>query len=386
MKRRICMVVTNSLRKDPRVQRETMAAVGAGYDVVVIGQMDKFYDEGFLRSLPYRVDLVRLGRRMDSTRNFFLRAIRSVYRFWSFVIKAVRARPDLIHCNDLNTLLQGWITSRLTRCRIVYDSHEVNVPLGVKTLSRKQRMDKWREAFLIHKVNRVVCVSHAAAELIASHYGIEPLVVTNSSYRAKIDIAAGKETARFLVLYHGIMSSDRGYEEFVLSAALLPERARLILRGYGPSEPALRRLVEEKGLGGKVEFAPPVEIKDLIIKAAESHLGVVLTKPANVNYTFTVGNKVFEYINAGLPVLLSDVPEHRYLADTYGLGLVVKEVTPECIAEAIIGLMTDEEKYRRLRENAIKASEVLCWDNESKKLTGLYAELLAAGAGGRGNT
>src|SRR5699024_11485206 len=85
-------------------------------------------------------------------------------------------------------------------------------------------------------------------------------------------------------------------------------------------------------------------------------------------------NKIFECIHAGLPVILSPVKEHQYLNDKYNFGIVVDEVSPKSIAEAVRKLKSNPELYSELRKNAIEASKVLNWENESKKLVKLYMQ------------
>jgi glycosyltransferase involved in cell wall biosynthesis len=370
----ICMLVTNSLKKDPRVQREAQAACNAGFQVTVVGLEDNFYDNKFVKSMPYNVDIIILGRMFLTTTNIFLRLFRMIFRFWSFVFKTASYKPCIIHCNDLNTLLQGWIASLVCGAKLIYDSHEVNTPIGQTRLTLREKGDSFKERFLIYKAVKVLSVSNAAAKLIGDYYKIAPVVVTNCSYRVPIDYNKKKDDEFFNVLYHGIISANRGYEEFVLSGKSVPQNVRLILRGYGPLEIALRKLTSENDLDNKVIFAPPVDIKDLIPKASESQVGVVFTKPVNPNFKYTVGNKVFEYINAGIPVILSDVPEHQYLINKFGFGLIVDDVSSEKIAAAICELVNDKEKYDRMRKNAIDASKIMCWENESKKLINIYSE------------
>src|SRR5699024_12422208 len=92
------------------------------------------------------------------------------------------------------------------------------------------------------------------------------------------------------------------------------------------------------------------------------------------NFEYTVSNKIFECIHAGLPVILSPVKEHQYLNDKYNFGIVVDEVSPKSIAEAVRKLKSNPELYSELRKNAIEASKVLNWENESKKLVKLYMQ------------
>jgi glycosyltransferase involved in cell wall biosynthesis len=117
---------------------------------------------------------------------------------------------------------------------------------------------------------------------------------------------------------------------------------------------------------------PPFEV----IKAASaSHVGVILTRPISISYELTVSNKLFECINAGLPVILSDVPEHRYLNEKYKFGIILEEISSECLAEAAIKLKNDFKLYETLKQNAIVASKELCWENEGMKLVSVYRDI-----------
>ena len=55
-----------------------------------------------------------------------------------------------------------------------------------------------------------------------------------------------------------------------------------------------------------------MEVTELVKKLSESDIGVVLTKPVSINFEYTVSNKIFECIHAGLPVILSPVKEHHF--------------------------------------------------------------------------
>lgn len=221
----------------------------------------------------------------------------------------------------------------------------------------------------------MVSVSHSAAEYFSKKYKIRtPTVITNCPY-SEFVLPDPVQKEHFEVLYHGQLYLGRGYEEFVKSALFLKKNVLLLIRGYGFLENELRQIVIDNQLEKKVRFDPPVEVKDLVSMAATSNVGVVLTQPVNINFKLTVSNKIFEYIHAALPVILSDVPEHRYLNNKYHFGIVVTDFSPQGIADCINRLASDSNEYNRLKRNATIAAKELCWENESKKLLTLYKNL-----------
>lgn len=372
---RVCMLVTNSLRKDPRVQREAFSAYKDGFETIVIGCNDDNYSQEFLNSLPYKTSIVK-GLSMSS-RNKFIRMLsgsigmflinRALYK------ECLKFKPDVVHANDLDTLMAAYWVSKKNHCRVIYDSHELFVDqpyFNNKKLIKK--ILTFIEKHIIKRINNVVSVSNAAADFLEKKYNIaRPTVVTNCSVFVPKEKLLTK-SENFEVLYHGIISSYRGYEEFIQSAKYTMAEVVHVIRGYGPLKDYLIEYSNSNKLIEKVRFDDPVEISELIPQASKSSVGVVLTVPISNNYKYTVSNKIFEYVQARIPVILSDTPEHKYLNDKYRLGIIVESVSPKLIAEAINKFFMDKDFYIYYKNKLEEASKELCWEIEVKKLLRLY--------------
>ena len=375
---KVCMLVTNSLKKDPRVRREAETAHGAGLDVTVIGCYDTNYDEGFLESTPYKNWIYMLdGKYRGKLKSNFKKFLRMWLPLYHMYKKCLELKPDIIHANDFDTLPAAYLAAKKLKCAVVYDSHEIysrQPQLEKNTLFRKTI--EMIEGHIVKKVDAMLSVSNAAAEVFVSMYGIKkPTVVTNTSFKVDKNTLPPKNDG-FQIVYQGIISPNRGYDEFVAAAESINPDVKLIVRGFGPSKEKLIKFAEDIGICDRIDFAPAVEIKDLIPEAAKSHIGAVLTVPVSDNFKYTVSNKIFEYIQARIPVILSDVPEHRYINDKYNVGIILDDVTPENIAKAINELYENKELYNTLCANVEKAAEELCWENEGKILVGVYERVV----------
>lgn len=374
---RVTNLVLNSLRKDPRVQRSARLAHENVCAVHFVGMQDSNYDQAFLDALPYPHTLVMVDQRLYGPNvGVLTKVYRELSVFFGLVRAVIKSRPDVIHANDFDALPIAWLAALVTRAKILYDSHEIYCEnYHIATTKLRKTLMMVAERYFIRRVGQVVSVSHAASKKLAEIYRIpEPLVVTNCAFRVDIDLNARKHPG-FEVLYHGRMTDGRGYEEFVMAAQAIPAGVTLVLRGYGNLEPQLKEMVREHGFEDRVRFAPAVEIHELIPSATESHVGVVLTKPVCINFEYTVSNKLFEYLHAGIPVILSHVPEHRYLIEKYDFGLLVDDVTPAHIAAAITRLYEDPALYQRLRAKAITAAKELCWEQEGMRFIAAYQRL-----------
>lgn len=378
---KISIVVSNSLKKDPRVIKQIKIAKQNGYEVQFVGYSDRFTDKQFLNEIGVRYDLVELGddyigklrSPIKKIKRLFLRPQMAIDYICDF-------NPDIIHANDFDTLGLARGASKKCNAKLIYDSHEVFAEnIGIANKKFLKNYIILREKFLVKKIDAMISVSNSAAEYFKEKYRIKrPTVITNCPLKNTIPLKE-KIKDSFEVVYQGLMVEGRGYEEFVMAAKNIDDGIRFVLRGYGSIEGKLKNLIKENKLEQKIVFDEPVEVAQLVSAASSSHVGIVLTKPVNLNFKLSISNKVFEYAAAGLPVILSDVPEHRYLNDKYNFGVIIDEVTPENIAKAVNQLYADKERYDLLALNAKKMAEEMVWGNEAKKLISIYEGLNKGG-------
>jgi glycosyltransferase involved in cell wall biosynthesis len=162
----------------------------------------------------------------------------------------------------------------------------------------------------------------------------------------------------------------------MVEAAKITEipQIKYVLRGFGKMEPELRSFVDNEGLDN-VTFASPVKTTELISAATSSYVGLAITEPINLNFKLSVSNKIFEYAFAGLPVIMSDIPEHRYLNEKFNFGIILKENTAECLRDAVTKLYADADLYAQYARNAKKMSEELNWETEFAKLIAIERQM-----------
>lgn len=368
---KLCIMVSNSLKKDPRVVKQVQFAVGCGIETHFIGYEDAYLDWDFLNSLNCNVNLISLGEQYVGQLYSLVKKIKRKILLPIKTVIALRSiNPTIIHANDFDMLPLAFLGSNKKNTKIIYDTHEIFAEnLDMQGRKFFKRLVIILERYLIRRVDAVISVSHSAAKYLAEKYNIDvPTVITNCPYRYTGE-KMPKMNDDFEVLYHGLMTRGRGYEELIESSDFIQKNIRLVLRGYGSRLEYLQALAIERE---NVFFEPPVEVSELVYYASRSDAGAVLTQPINLNFELTVSNKIFEYVQAGIPVIMSDLPEHRYLNEKYCFGIIVDQDKPEKIGEAIQRLATDSVLYLKLKDNAFIMAEEMCWEEESKKLIELY--------------
>lgn len=364
---KVCDVVLNSVWLDPRVTKQVADYLQAGIEVVCVGMKCKRYDEEKVNAMPCKTILVERNAFCGGKQKRIIKKLlREKYRIDSVVQAIVNEKPDVIHANDLDALIPSFKAMKKLGCHLIYDSHEINCENRMyNKYWLYNKYMKHTERRIVKRCDKMICVSNAAAEYFAELYKIEkPMVVTNCIRKQDALTDFPEKHQGFEVLNHGILHDSRGLELMVASCEALKkyDDIKMVARGYGGIEEQLKKQVEDEKIDNFL-FYPPVDPKMLIPEAAKSYVGVAITLPVCLNFKLSVSNRLFEYAAAGLPVILSDIPEHRYLNDKYKFGITLKENTPEMFTEAVIKLYKDKEFYDACVQGAKRLTEEVNWES-----------------------
>ena len=297
------------------------------------------------------------------------------------IARGARAeRPDVVHANDIATLIPGYFAARLSGARLVYDTHEyaVGVPY-------RKAFWAWLaatiERLLIRRCDAVITVSDGIAERLQARYGLteRPTVVRNvpdlpppgdaPDLRDQLGVGSAP-----LVLHQGAVAEGRGGGNLVRAVASMDSAHLLFLGADGAFAAGLRELGHGAGLDGRLHFHPPVPLAELLSYTAQADVGVSLLEDTCENHRLALPNKLFEYLAADLPVVVSDLPEMRRLVTGRGVGWVTDSGDPADIAR-VLEVALSERDDETLHERVQEAAAELNWPLERSTLTDLYARL-----------
>ena len=278
--------------------------------------------------------------------------VRYGFRAAKFVVqgplKAVRARAldrrfleaglatgaQVWHCHDLNTLAIG-VRCKQARpgTRLVYDSHEL-----ATERSRMGRWAKWRagrqERRGLGHTDERIWTTRTRAEYIVRRYGIPfPTLIHNVPERMEVkqgwDLRErlGIPADRRILLYQGSIQEFRGIEESIEAVTLL-DRCVLVVIGYGYHRPALEEMVRRRGLDDRVRFFGPIPNDELLYYTASADVGLCVIRGQSLSYRWSMPNKLFEYMMAGIPIVASDFEEMGRVVREGGSGHGVRPRRP----------------------------------------------------------
>lgn len=362
--KRIIVSVTNDLTTDQRVHKVCTTLTEMGFNVLLVG-----------RHLP---DSRPIHRNYQTKRmHLFFRKKAFFYaeynlRLWLFLLFH---RADVLVANDLDTLAANFLVSRLKRIPLVYDAHEYF--LGVPELVGRKRVQavwRWIERKCFPKLKQVITVSPSIARLYQQEYGVEVQVVRNVPY-CYASAATPSPRPYPYILYQGAINIERGLEEAMAAMQHVPE-CHLLIAGTGDIFPNLQALHATLPWKERIEFLGALPPEQLRPYTQHALLGLSLEKATCINYQYCLPNKLFDYIQAHIPVLVSNLSEMQQIVNTYKVGEVLQNHTVQDIAASISRMLRNTEQWELYKANTFKASEDLCWEKESQVLKNTYSRYL----------
>lgn len=369
----IAVTVSNDLATDQRVLKVCQSLYDLGYMPRMIGR--KLPESIAMPEVPFQHKRMRLLFRNGPA--FYAELNLRLFFLLLF------SKLDRVHANDLDTLLPAYLVSVIRRKPLVYDTHEYFT--GVPEIQSRPLVKKiWKgiEGFVFPKLSRVSTVNESIASLYERDYGILPKVIRNIPTRlnteikpvSKLDIPGVSDTDFVIILQGAGINVDRGAEEALEMMKFLKD-CKLIIAGSGDVIGKLRIRASQDDLNGKVIFLPKMNYSHLMQITAACNLGLTLDKDTNINYRFSLPNKLFDYIHAGIPVFASNLPEVRKVVEEYGVGLITESHNPETMASQINNLKSNPQSLLRMREACLAAIQELTWEKESLVLQLFYPKI-----------
>lgn len=365
------IAVTTDVVSDMRVQKVCHYLNSVSCDVLVIGRI---LPSTFKKELPFKVKLLKLP---------FSKGILFYFSYnLAFFFRGLFIKADIIVSNDLDTLLPCYILSKLKKCELVYDSHEYYTEsAGLIGKPNKKKIWETIEKWIYPKLNQIITVNETIANIYENKYGkkvsivrnIPPIFVpkkTKSKEALKLN-----STSKIILLQGGFIDHDRGGIELIQAMQYITLDIQLVIIGAGQEIPKMKSLTKELNLTNKVLFISKIPSDQLIQYTLNADLGISIDKPTNLNYKFSLPNKLFDYMRAEVPILISNLPELIKIHQKYPFGLILDSHDPTHIASKIESSLNNPN-YKQWKLNLSKASKEYTWENELIVLNEVYDKIL----------
>ncbi len=400
------MLLYGEVDRDSRVRREAASLVGRGHRVTIATlttQRRRPYDLDGARIIPLRprrIGLIpgddspfrgrppagRLGRLAAKAE--WTARYAGTFAYWTRAALHGLPPADVWHGHDLLGLLAAWSLRRAKGGALVHDSHELFMEAGsaARMPGPIRAAMRAAESRASRSADAVITVNRSIADELCARYGVDPVVVMNCPPQAAapgeplVRDALGLGDRR-VVIHHGVLGPGRGLDHLVGSVALLPADVVVVLLGGGPLAAGLAHAAEEPPNRGRLFVLPPVPVEDVARWIAGADVGVIPFQAVDRNNVLATPNKLFEYLAAGVPVVVSDFPEMRRIVEETGAGVAVDTTSPASLAAGIQMLLGEPGAAREARRAAAREAHFrgYSWEAQAEGLLGVYDRLAITG-------
>lgn len=293
------------------------------------------------------------------------------------IVRGYRGNYDIYHSNDLNTLPQGYISSkwRLKKRPLIYDSHEVQT-------SRTGYESPWYkriEGFLVKRIDSMMVENHTRAKYNEELYGFYPHVLHNypsidiQQVSEKVDLhkLLNLPVDEKILLYQGGIQPGRGLENLIDAFPQFIE-GTLVFIGDGEIKGKLQQMVKERGVEDGIRFIPKVPVKDLPKYTKNAYLGFQVLNNVCFNHWSASSNKLFEYMMNEVPVVACNFPEIKRAVEESEVGVTIDPHDSTEIAKGVNFLLENSDKRDYYSNNCKKARKKYNWEREQNYLLEVY--------------
>jgi glycosyltransferase involved in cell wall biosynthesis len=374
--KKVTSIVLNNFQNDSRVLKENISLQNAGYDVQVVALWeDGVKEHEIVQNIP--VHRVKLKSKKWS-KNKLVQFIK--YFEFLYKVSKLYKNTNIIHCNDLNALPIGVMIKKFfnKNIKIVYDAHEYEINDVPNESKYKIKIKYILEKSLIKYADKTITVSDAIANEYVKLYNIpKPSLVLNTPPYKKIDKkdifrdTFNIQKDKTIFLYQGGLSRGRGIEILLETFKQIDDKKSVIIfMGYGELEEHVLNASEEED---NIFFHKAVAPDILLDYTSSADFGILFYENNCLNHYYCSPNKIFEYLMAEIPVIVSNLYEMKRLVEKNNIGAIAKENSPEGLKEAI----GDAVKLNKeeLNKNIQKVKEVYNWEEQEKILLEVYKGL-----------
>lgn len=354
----IYFTVINDLTFDQRMQRICRTLSANGFEVTLVGKKTK-------SSVP----LLKETYHQHRMRCFFSKGKAHYLEInIRLLIYLLFRKIDIICAIDLDTIVPCYLVSRLKKINRVYDAHELFSEMK-EVVTRKGVQKFWKgvEKKYIPLFPNGYTVSQHIADEFNKKYAVLYRVIRNLPL-----LYTGNGSSQMQgtdMIYQGAVNEARGFEFLIPAMQQIP--SRLFIYGDGNFMDQLKKLIKINNVSDKVFLMGMLAPSELRKKTSEYHIGFNLVENTGLNQYYSLANKFFDYIHAGVPQITMKFPEYEYINKEYEVAVLIDDLDPENIVAAYRQLC-NRDFYNRLRNNCINASEKYNWQNEEKKLIEFY--------------
>ena len=353
--------VTTDLTYDQRMIRICTSLANEGYDVTLVGR--KLKSSLPLIAQPFKQK--RINCLFEKGKLFY--AEYNIRLFFYLLFK----KMDCIVAIDLDTILPCYFISKIKKIKRVYDAHELFCEMK-EIVSRPAIYKMWKriEKYTVPKFPLGYTVNQPIADEFKKMYGVHYEVIRNIALLKEINPVEKKDK---FILYQGAVNEGRSFETLI--PAFKDVHCKLIICGDGNFMQQAKQLVAENNLQDIVIFKGKIKPDELIAITQQAYIGITLFENKGLSNYYSLANRFFDYLHAGIPQLCVNYPVYKEINDQLPIAVLVEDISSANLAVQLNNLLTNAVLYNELQQNCLNLRKFLNWQQEEKILIRFYKNL-----------
>lgn len=372
-------VFLSPIRNESRFLKEAKTSIYHGIveQVVVVGlgeETDEEYQQLGDRIFVWRIKL----RTRRWPKNVAMQLLKFVEWTLRILFYAGSFRIAFVQTHSLSALPVGVILKLFRSYPLVYDAHELETEVE-ETKGMRKKLAKYVEKYFIKYVDATIVVSNEIRNWYINSYQLKSIETVmncpNFTQKSKSTLLRDEfkiNDQQYIVIYQGGLSEDRGIKLLIDAFEnKMSQKFVLILMGYGE----LKTYVMEKAARNKnIIFKDAVKPSEVLNYTSSADIGVHWIDGSCMNHQFCLPNKLFEYMMAGLPVAVSNLPEMKGLIRKHKVGVIIENWAPESLEIALQKII--EMKPEEISNNVEAASKIFNWESQEIKYVHLLRKII----------
>ncbi|MDR2207202.1 MAG: glycosyltransferase [Flavobacteriaceae bacterium] len=366
---KILISVFNNLYTDQRIEKICKTLYNNGFKVELIGNSWDGLPEIFR---PYPFTRIKL-----KSKNLKFAYPEFNQKLYSLLMKKADKNTILVS-NDLDTLFANFYVSKNMNIPLIFDSHEIFTEMPSVRGRFTQKIWRFLERSFIPKLKYMMTASESYALWFSEKYKIPlPVVIQNFSRKIehfdRLSVTKNQENLTKIILYQGTINPSRGLDK-IIPAMKNFDDAELWIAGNGPKFEEYSALSKALNLENKVKFLGKILPEKLREITQKADVGLSIEENNGESYFYSLPNKISDYIQARVPIVVSDFPEMKKIVERFHVGEIIENHSEEELVKKISIVLRNGKKYYRSQLET--AASELCWENEEPKLLELYKKVV----------
>jgi glycosyltransferase involved in cell wall biosynthesis len=370
-------IYPSHLTNESRILKESNSLVANNLvdQVIVAG----FWKEG-LKKEEEVSDHIRI-KRIDSyfgklDKFKFLNGVPFLIFYIKCFFLALRMKPAIVNSHTLTILPLCVMMKFFTGAKLIYDPHELETETH-ESKGVRRKVARVLERIFIGWANHVIVVSDSIKVWYVRAYGIKNIDVVKNIPSIKQDEVAAKNIKsqlaipenEILFIYQGYLSVSRGVREIIGAFAASQKDKHVVFMGFGPLEQEIR---EVSGRESNIHYLPAAKPSEVLGFTKGADIGIHIIPNTCLNHYYCLPNKVFEYLMAGVPFVVSNFPDIRTEFESADVAWFV-EPGGQSLQDLVRSITTSE--FSRKKQNCLSSKNRWSWETQDMIYTRIYKRL-----------